>query len=219
MRGSAEDRFWARVDKTAGGPVPPGRPELGPCWPWTASTTYGYGAFNAGGGKNVRAPRFAYELAIGPIPDGLHLDHLCHTFDDACAGGDDCPHRRCCNPAHLEPVTLAENTRRGRSAQVTSQRRRARTHCIHGHEFTPENTRTDRRGRRSCKTCQRIGARNAYVASPTGDHVIKLTESLVREMRARALNGARQNELAADFGVSSRTVSNVVNGVSWKHVT
>lgn len=48
-----------------------------------------------------------------PIPDDLQIDHLCHTDDPGCLGGNDCPHRRCVNPAHLEPVTPQGNSLRG----------------------------------------------------------------------------------------------------------
>lgn len=90
-RRSAEERFWEKVDTSAG--------PLG-CWPWTASGSRdGYGQFSADG-RGVRAHRFAYELLVGPIPEGLQLDHLCRNPG-------------CVNPAHLEPVTGWENTMRG----------------------------------------------------------------------------------------------------------
>jgi hypothetical protein len=71
----------------------------GECWVWTGSKTrdgYGIGRFN---GANVGTHRTTYTLLVGPIPAGLHIDHLCRV-------------RACCNPAHLEPVTQLENTQR-----------------------------------------------------------------------------------------------------------
>lgn len=99
-----ERKFWAQVDKR--GPDE--------CWPWTGwIKENGYGSFGASGGR--LAHRIAYEYTIGPIPKGLVLDHLCHTADPQCADTVNCPHRRCCNPGHLEPVTARENIARGRS--------------------------------------------------------------------------------------------------------
>jgi len=86
-KGTDEDRFWLRVDKTA------------TCWLWTvATTTAGYGEFQVNK-KTVYAHRWAYEHFKGLIPIGLHIDHLCFV-------------RHCVNPQHLEAVTLAENNRR-----------------------------------------------------------------------------------------------------------
>lgn len=116
--------FWAKVDKTQ------------TCWNWTGGLTfYGYGRFNI---DNTRWPvhRLAYELLVGPIPDGLVLDHLCRN-------------RRCVNPEHLEPVTGRENTLRGVGPSAESARA---THCPAGHEFTPENTKRLPKQRR-CRQC------------------------------------------------------------------
>jgi len=75
----------------------------------------GYGTRSAHRRCETRlAHRIAYQLVVGPIPDGLVLDHLCHTRDPDCADNANCPHRRCVNPAHLEPVTRRENIARGR---------------------------------------------------------------------------------------------------------
>ncbi len=96
---TTEERFWPYVDKH--GPVPEYCPRLGPCWIWLAGTIpSGYGSFGRGGGGNSGvAHRFAYELLVGPIPEGLDLDHLCYVT-------------LCVNPTHLDPVTRSENVRR-----------------------------------------------------------------------------------------------------------
>lgn len=121
------------------------------CWRWTgARQTNGYGSFGFGGrGKSVLAHRWAYETWIGPIPEGMQLDHTCHSRDTSCAGGK-CEHRRCVNPFHLEPVTGLVNAGRGVYAR--------KTHCDSGHEFTAENT-FHKYGRRQCRECARESGR------------------------------------------------------------
>lgn len=93
------------------------------CLVWTGSTrAKGYGA-HWHIDRRYASHRWLYERWVGPIPDGLVIDHLCRNPP-------------CCNPAHLEPVTSAENTRRG----LTGQYWAAKTHCPQGHEYTEENT-------------------------------------------------------------------------------
>lgn len=110
----------------------------------------GYGLIRESGGKTRRAHRVAYELLVGPIADGFHLDHLCHTVDVSCPGGPGCLHRRCINPWHLEPVTSLENSLRGGNAR--------KRYCTKGHEFTEANTYMCR-GTRQCRACNRAAAR------------------------------------------------------------
>lgn len=124
-----EDRIWERVDKHG----PNG------CWLWIGyihETGYGLLTINE---VPRRAHRLVYELVVGPIPDGLHLDHLCRV-------------PKCVNPGHLEPVTPRENVLRGISPAALHAKQ---THCCRGHEFTPENTARNAAGRRSCRTCKR----------------------------------------------------------------
>lgn len=124
--------FWAKVDKTKG------------CWLWTAAKTWnGYGVFrlspsSSGQRRMAYAHRWAYEHLVGPIPNGLTLDHLCME-------------RACVNPAHLEPITNAENNRRGNSLSARNARK---THCVNGHEFTDQNTYRRPDGDRDCRTCR-----------------------------------------------------------------
>lgn len=117
--GMAEERFWSQIDKY--GPLPERRPELGPCWVWTGLITeHGYASMSIRN-RHTAMHRFSYELNVGPIPDGLQIDHLCHPGDGTCTPAT-CRHRRCVNPAHLEPVTNRENTIRGDCPRVTSER-------------------------------------------------------------------------------------------------
>lgn len=130
------------------------------CWIWQkALGGGGYGQF--GIGDTVRyAHRFAYELWVGPIPAGMTIDHLCHSNDPTCPGGE-CVHRRCCNPAHLEVVTRGENVLRGVGFAAVNARK---THCPQGHEYTPENTFVVKAtGWRNCRKCgrERCRARKA----------------------------------------------------------
>lgn len=132
--GPPAERFWKKVV---------GREDPDGCWLWTAGTwgtTQKCGRFRDGE-KSVVAHRWAYEQAKGPIPEGLVIDHLCRT-------------PLCVNPAHLEAVTNRENVLRG--VGYTAEKAR-QTHCIHGHEFTPENTRysPSRPNSRECLTCKR----------------------------------------------------------------
>lgn len=79
------------------------------CWLWTAAKSNGYGVIGLGSrsAKNIPAHVASYELHVGPVPTGMVLDHLCRT-------------PACVNPDHLEPVTAAENSRRGARAKITA---------------------------------------------------------------------------------------------------
>jgi hypothetical protein len=143
---TAQERFWAKVDR--GGPDE--------CWPWTgAILRNGYGYFAVRHGRPILAHRWIYQQVVGPIPEGLKLDHQCHNADPACPGGSACLHRRCQNTAHLEPATTAENNRRGQGGAAVAARQQAKTHCPEGHPYSPENTYRDPEGHRHCRTCVR----------------------------------------------------------------
>lgn len=123
-----EDRFWRYVNAGAG------------CWNWLAAPdSKGYGRFTI---RQVRmaAHRFMYELMIGPIPDGLQLDHLCRN-------------RMCVRPDHLEPVTQQENLHRGDGPAGINHRK---AHCLHGHELHSFVASDRRHPRRRCRECDRL---------------------------------------------------------------
>lgn len=127
------ERFWSKVTIRT--------PE--DCWEWRANRNPGgYGQFwgrcrVTGKCRTFMAHRVAYELTSGPIPDGLHIDHLCRNTG-------------CVNPAHLEAVTAAENNKRAGAAKNA---------CKRGHPFTPDNIGRGNRGTRVCKTCCRAKQR------------------------------------------------------------
>jgi hypothetical protein len=96
-----EDRLAALIDAS------------GDCWEWTGTiTAQGYGQLRANG-RLQKAHRFVYEWLVGPIPDGLTLDHLCRN-------------RRCVNPEHMEPVSLQTNLARGMAKYRTGRDERGR---------------------------------------------------------------------------------------------
>lgn len=135
MSTKLEDRFWSKVDAE------------GDCWEWTAALNPGgYGSFTWEG-KSLRAHRSAYELLVGPIPDGLTIDHLCRNPP-------------CVNPDHLEVVTRAENTRRGYNPTAKNARR---TYCVNGHRLAGDNLRMSKDGHRVCRACK--AARPRVVSS------------------------------------------------------
>lgn len=159
---SPQDRLWVKTDKN--GPLPEQRPELGPCHVWHGGTQgSGYGTFYLDG-RHIGAHVAAYILSGKPVPEGSELDHLCHPGDGSCLRAT-CRHRLCVNPDHLEPVTRRENMRRGNTFVAANL---AKTHCLRGHELTPENTYVkvlpDGRESRQCHECRRL--RGSFKGEP-----------------------------------------------------
>lgn len=140
---SHEERFWLKVNKDA----PNG------CWEWTGyrcSNNYGY--WKQRDSKIILPHRFAYEQLVGPIPDGLVLDHLCRNPP-------------CVNPEHLEPVTQRVNLLRG----IGGSARAARvTHCPSGHPYDLLNTYYHKDGSRDCRPCRQQRTREHRIAVKEG---------------------------------------------------
>lgn len=128
------DRFAEKIALTDSG-----------CIEWLAGTNgVGYGALRLGpedGCRPVYVHRWSYEYHIGPIAEGLHLDHLCRNT-------------RCINPDHLEPVTGGENVLRGLSSPAINARKSS---CVRGHLLDGANLYVEpSTGYRKCRECARM---------------------------------------------------------------
>lgn len=137
------------------------------CWLWLGSycKKKGYGRVtvsSSGEEWSTSSHRLAYHVLVGPVPDGLQLDHLCRNT-------------ACCNPDHLEPVTGRVNVLRSQGVAAQNFRK---THCPKGHEYTPDNIRPSQKAGRSCRACERerrlakrSSCPHAHVTGDPGDGV------------------------------------------------
>lgn len=144
------------------------------CIVWTASGNgAGYGAMFIAKGKRVLAHRWAYEYYIGPIPEGLTIDHLCRN-------------RACVNTDHLEPVSHRVNTLRGTAPTAVNA---AKTHCPKGHPHDEQNTSTTSGGR-ECRACRREQAREYYQRNR--EKVIERSRAYYQNNRAKVITQVGQ---------------------------
>ena len=139
MVGTSEERFWTQVN----------RADSNGCWGWLGGKNrWGYGRISANG-KRLMVHRFAYELLVGPIPEGLTIDHLCRN-------------RACVNPAHLEAVDIRTNLLRGNGWSGLQSRK---THCPQGHPYDAQNTYYEPNKHRRCRTCGLLYERKRHDAT------------------------------------------------------
>lgn len=117
--------FWGKVKRTASG-----------CWIWIGATyASGYGQIWVNG-RLLRAHRVFFEHLVGPIAEGMELDHLCRNT-------------KCVNPDHMEPVSHQENCARGLAGLNQSMK----THCPNGHAYSGGNLYIRPGGSRECRAC------------------------------------------------------------------
>lgn len=127
-----EKRFWARVNKPA---------DSNACWVWQGSDNgNGYGQISKNY-KKIYVHRFSYQIHVGDIPNDMTVHHSCMNT-------------RCVNPSHLRLATRGENTLMGYAINVAASKRRAITHCRHGHEYNEKNTYVSSSGSRHCRSCR-----------------------------------------------------------------
>jgi hypothetical protein len=185
---SDAERVLSRIDRSGG-------PDA--CWPWVGSRNGGYGRTHVGSRsdgtrKQARAHRISYEIANGPIPDGLNVLHKC----------DNPP---CCNPSHLFLGTQMDNYRdmesKGRRGVALGDSNGARTR--------PETrARGDNNGSRTRPESRPKGT-NHYAAT--------ITESEVLSIRAMA-GTMSQRLIGLKFGIAQNTVSQIISRKKWKHI-
>lgn len=136
------------------------------CWIWTGSCLpSGYGTLGRSLHNkhvNLYAHRLSYEIHKGPIPDGLHIDHLCRV-------------RSCVNPAHLEAVTSLENNARGFGIPAENSRKRS---CQYGHKFTFIERYKYRSDGRRCRMCQLLRERMVTRKRLATIHIQQLLEKV-----------------------------------------
>lgn len=132
------------------------------CWLFTGSRAgrgKEYGKLTSYG-RTMQAHRAMYELLVGPIPEGLTIDHLCRV-------------KLCVRPDHLEPVTMRENLLRADGLAGTNARK---THCPQGHPYSGENLFITATGGRACRICGRAGRAKYYFKRKAANRIDRGTD-------------------------------------------
>lgn len=209
-------RFWAKIDKN--GPIV--RPEIGPCWLWTAALfDRGYGAFRLDG-QQRRAHVVSYKWHVGPVPEGLSVLHCCDV-------------RRCIRPDHLFVGTQKDNIQdaisKGRMANGTRN----------GMYVQDLTTLTDiqvqrihqlaAQGGRHSDIADQFGISQPMVSriargdawrhlglAPIRRAILSLED--VREIRRLCAQGERHSTVAARYGISKNAVGHIHRRYTWRHV-
>jgi hypothetical protein len=131
------ERFWSKVEKTD------------VCWIWKGWLNHhGYGMFDVAKGVKKFAHRIAYEICVGPIPEGMTIDHV----------REKCSSRACTNPEHLRVVTRGENVLAGDTLAAANA---AKTHCPQGHPLSGGNLYVCPKGKRGCRICRNEASRRS----------------------------------------------------------
>ena len=189
MKKTEADYFWAKVEKTEG------------CWIWRSYVRRdGYGNFNGDRAYSRLAHRVALRLSGADVPRDRQVDHLCRN-------------RLCVRPDHLEVVDRRTNILRGNSPAA---RAALKVKCVRGHPFNESNTMRVAKGRR-CRICdnERQRAKNAALGRVRRP---RLSPEKVREIRAAALRGMRQADLARQYGVHPTMIAKVVQRRAYARV-
>jgi hypothetical protein len=189
-----DEDYWARVDQSGG-------PDA--CWPWTKATSRGYGVVSLGDttqGAHVRA----FILTGGILYPGEQVDHRCHD-PQKCAPGPGCPHRRCCNPAHLAADTPQGNTLRGGGPAAVNAAKTACPSC--GSAYAVTNN-----GWRMCPACQHRNVRKYRDRVRSGERVIATKKLSTEQIEAIKSSTDTVRSLATEYGVSVSLISEARRG-------
>lgn len=181
------ERFWEKVNKN--GPVPPHRPELGPCWIWTAAihVRTGYGLFAISRCKMLGAHRVAWHLSSGEEPGDMQVLHKCDN-------------RACVNPGHLFLGTHDDNMQ-----DKASKGRAPRGDLNGAHKHRDRMRRGDEHGS--------VTHPEAFRKHAT------VTPADVVKMRRLYGDGVPVKKIAEEIGCSYGVAYNAVRGLCWKRVS